>query len=151
MQLTEILDLSCVVVPMKAQEKGEAISELIDTLDQQGKLTNPEIAKRAVMEREAIRSTGIGQGFAIPHGKCSAVKKLVMAVGRLENEIDFNSIDKQPVKIVVLLVSPIDQTGPHIQALARISRIMTNPEIREKLWGCPDAKEFFESITVEQG
>jgi len=133
MNLSDILDIDSVQVPLKATQKTQAITQLIDLLDKQGKLKDRNAALQAVLDREIIRSTGIGQGFAIPHGKSAAVDKLVMAVGLLEHPIDFESIDSQPVNIVVLLVSPIDQTGPHIQALAGISRMMTDQNIREKI------------------
>ena len=98
------------------------------------------------MEREAIRSTGVGQGFAIPHGKTNTVDRIYMAVGKLNDPIDFNSIDGQMVTIIVLLVSPLDQTGPHIQALARISRLMTDQKLRNSLWACHSDEELFQLI-----
>lgn len=147
MQLAEILDLACVVVPLKAKEKDQAILELVTLLDRSGKITNHQLALQAVMDREAIRSTGIGQGFAIPHGKCNATKKLVMAIGKLAEPIDFDSIDQKPVTLIALLVSPVDQTGPHIQALAKISRVMTDDSIRQKIWDSESAQRLYDLLT----
>ena len=146
MKLTEILDPTAVVVPLKAKNKSEAIIELIAVLNQSDSLIDPDMAAKAVMERESIRSTGIGQGFAIPHGKCNAVKELVMAVGRLQEPIDFDSIDGKPVEIVVLLVSPMDRTGPHIQALARISRLMKSQAVSAELKNAASSKELYDHI-----
>jgi fructose-specific phosphotransferase system IIA component len=146
MLLTEILDQSAVVVPLAAKNKSEAIAELITALKSNGNLIDPDAALKAVMERESIRSTGIGQGFAIPHGKCSAVKELVMAVGRLQEPIDFGSIDGKPVEIVVLLVSPMDRTGPHIQALARISRLMKSQDVSANLKNAGSSQELYDHI-----
>ena len=132
MQLREILDIKCVKIPLRADEKHQAIAELVDLLSQAGRIDNHDEALKAVMEREAVRSTGVGQGFAIPHAKTDAVKKMVMAIGQTTQPIDFESIDRQPVRTIVLLISPADQTGPHIRTLARISRIMTDPEFRKQ-------------------
>ena len=146
MLLNEILGPSAVIVPLKATNKSEAISELIAALNQNANLVDSEAALKAVMERESIRSTGIGQGFAIPHGKCNAVKALIMAVGRLSEPIDFGSIDGKPVEIVVLLVSPMDRTGPHIQALARISRLMKSQQVSTQLKNANSPKELYDCI-----
>ena len=150
MNLSDILDKNSVQVPLKAAQKSQAISQLIDLLDKQGKLNDAKAALQAVLDRESIRSTGIGQGFAIPHGKSAAVDKLVMAVGLLEQPIDFKSIDSQPVNVVVLLISPIDQTGPHIQALASISRMMTDQNIREKINQTKSQEELYQLIINSQ-
>jgi fructose-specific phosphotransferase system IIA component len=146
MRITEILDIKCVKVPLAAQEKFQAITELVDLLDARGLLDDYDAVLKAVMEREAIRSTGIGQGFAIPHGKCNAVSKLVMALGKVSKPIDFESIDQHPVSVIVLLVSPTDQTGPHIQALARISRLMTDRDFRDKIWSAESADRLYKLI-----
>jgi len=150
MNLSDILDKDSVQVPLKATQKTQAITQLIDLLDKQGKLNDRDTALQAVLDRETIRSTGIGQGFAIPHGKSAAIDKLVMAVGLLEHPIDFESIDSQPVNVVVLLVSPIDQTGPHIQALASISRMMTDQNIREKINQTKSPDQLYQLIINSQ-
>ena len=134
MELSEILDLKCVKVPLKAVEKYQAIAELIDLLSQADYIDNYQEVLKAVVEREAVRSTGVGQGFAIPHAKTDAIKKIVMAIGQTESPIDFESIDGQPVRMIILLISPSSQTGPHIQTLAKISRIMTDSEFRKEFW-----------------
>jgi len=139
MQLSEILDIECVKVPLQAVEKYQSIAELIDLLNQTGRIDNYQEALKAVMEREGVRSTGVGQGFAIPHAKTNAVKKIVMAVGQTSQPIDFESIDHQPVRMIILLISPTDQTGPHIRTLAQISRIMTDSEFRKQFW--PNEKQ----------
>ena len=146
MQLIDILDLTCVKVPMQATDKFEAIKELIDLLAQNVSFEDDDLVLQAVMEREAIRSTGVGQGFAIPHGKISSIDRIHIAIGKLAHPIDFDSIDGQKVTIIVLLVSPLDQTGPHIQALARISRLMTDQKLRKSLWECESAENLYQLI-----
>ena len=147
MELTDILDIRCVKVPLAAGEKYQAITELIDLLEAAGLICDYQVVMKSVMERESVRSTGVGQGFAIPHGKCDGVKKLVMAVGRTAEPIDFESIDSRPVEIIILLVSPAEKIGPHIQTLAKISRLMTDKQSRQKIWNSKTAEQLFDNIT----
>jgi fructose-specific phosphotransferase system IIA component len=128
-------------VPLAGKDKESAITELVDMLDAADALQNRDVVLNAVLTREHTRSTGIGSGIAIPHGKCNAVSKLVMAIGIADNPIDFHSVDGKPVKIILLLISPADQTGPHIQALARISRVMLDDSFKHKLENTKSAEE----------
>ena len=144
MLLTDILQPTCVKVPLDSTEKKAAINELIGILDTHGLIQDRTIVNHAVFAREQTRSTGIGSGIAIPHGKCKAVKDLVMAIGLAhDNPIDFESIDDQPVSIVILLVSPVDQTGPHIQALAKISRLMLDTQFKQAFEQSQTAEEAY--------
>ena len=143
MILTQILQPNCVKVPVENKEKEAAITELVDLLDTNGLLLDREVALDAVLTRERIRSTGTGAGIAIPHGKCEAVKELVMAIGIAKEPIEFDSVDEKPVTILFLLVSPTNQTGPHIQALAGISRLMLNDEFKQKLEQVTSAEEVY--------
>ena len=149
MVLTQILHKNCIKVPLTGKDKVSVITELIDLLDAQGLLLNRDVALDAVLTREMTRSTGIGSGIAIPHGKCKATKELVMAVGIANGGIDFASVDHHPVKIVMLLVSPIDQTGPHIQALAKISRLMLDNAFKTKLENAKSSDEVFSLLSSQ--
>ncbi len=131
MRLTQILQASCVRVPLNSNDKNAAITELLDILDDNGLLEDRAVVSDAVFNREQTRSTGIGSGIAIPHGKCDAVKNLVMAIGIAHTPIDFESIDGRPVTTIILLISPTDQTGAHIQALAGISRLMLDEQFKQ--------------------
>jgi len=133
MILTQILQPTCVKVPLVGTDKDAVITELVDVLDAHGLIQNRQVALDTVFTRERTRSTGIGSGIAIPHGKCNAVKELVMALGVTREPIEFESVDGRPVSIVILLVSPLDKTGPHIQALARISRLMLDTTFKSTL------------------
>jgi len=150
MILTQILQPTCVKVPLEGKDKNAVISELIDLLDADGLLSDKNAASEAVFMREQTRSTGIGSGIAIPHGKCKAVKELVMAVGIAHQPIDFESVDGKPVTIVILLVSPADQTGPHIQALAKISRLMLDQEFKQALEKAGTADEAYELLSKKE-
>ncbi|MBN1845209.1 MAG: PTS sugar transporter subunit IIA [Sedimentisphaerales bacterium] len=146
MQLKDILDPSCVKLPLESATKSQAITELLDLLAENGKIKDYDAVLRAIQQREAIRSTGVGQGFAIPHGKTPTVDRILMAIGKLDEPIDFDSIDGQPVTVIVLLISPLDQTGPHIQALARVSRLMTDKQIRDRIWQSRSSQELYDLI-----
>jgi len=150
MKLTDVLRPDCVKVPLAAKDKTQAIVELVDLLDKAGAIRDREAVLQSVLEREARRSTGIGHGLAIPHGKSSACDELVMAIGKPAEPIEFESIDGQPARIIVLLASPVDQTGPHIQALARISRIMTIESVRSDMYNTESADELYRIIASHE-
>jgi fructose-specific phosphotransferase system IIA component len=146
MSLTQILQPNCVKAPLESRDKEAAIAELVDLLDAGGLLSNRDDALQAVLTRERIQSTGTGAGIAIPHGKCRAVKELVMAIGIAREPIEFRSVDGKPVTILILLISPADQTGPHIQALAKISRLMLNENFRKNLEKAASAEEVYKLL-----
>ena len=146
MLLSDVLKTDYIKIPMAASDKTTAITELVDLLNEHGLISDYDAVLDAVMQREAARSTGIGQGLAVPHGKSAAVDRLIMAVGKLPQPIDFDSIDGQPVVMIMLLVSPINKTGPHIQALAGISRLMTDNELRKEVWAADSPDQLFKII-----
>lgn len=150
MVLTQILELACIKVPLQGKDKEAIIAELVDSLDANGVLTDKDSVMQAVLMREQTRSTGIGSGIAIPHGKCKGVSDLVMAMGVSPGGVDFQSIDGKPVHIVVLLASPLDKTGPHIQALARISRLLLDEEFKNSLQNAATAEEVYELISNKE-
>ena len=150
MILTQILQPSCVKVPVESKEKEAVITELVDLLDANGLLSDRAVALEAVLTRERTQSTGTGAGIAIPHGKCNGVKELVMAIAVAHEPIEFDSIDGKPVTIFILLVSPANQTGPHIQALARISRLMLNEQFKQKIEKAASAEEVYELLSNQE-
>jgi fructose-specific phosphotransferase system IIA component len=150
MILTQILEPSCVKVPLEGTNKESVIKELVDMLGAANLLVDKQQVFQAVITRESTKSTGIGFGIAIPHGKCNGVKELVMAMGISHKGIDFQSIDNKPVHIVVLLASPIDRTGPHIQALARISRLMLDEDFKNKLQSSQSAEQLYKLISEKE-
>ncbi len=151
MNILEILRPQSVKVPLTSSEKHGAIDELVDLLAGDGRVTDAAAVKAAVWERECQRSTGIGEGLAIPHGKCAAVKELSMAVGRPSAPIPFEAIDKKPVRLLVLLVSPVDRISLHIQALGRVSRLLSDPAMRERAYEAPDAASLYELFRKAEG
>ncbi len=150
MILTQILQPTCVKVPLDGKDKDSAITELVDLLADNNQISDSQAVLESVLIREQTRSTGIGSGIAIPHGKSTAVKKLVMAIGIAKDPIEFDSIDQKPVSIIVLLASPVDRTGPHIQALARISRLMLDDKFKEQLQNSDSPEELYDLINNKE-
>jgi fructose-specific phosphotransferase system IIA component len=150
MILSQILRPTCIKAPLEGEDKNSVITELVELLDANGLLLDKKAVLDAVFLREQTRSTGIGSGIAIPHGKCKEVKELVMAVGITQKGIEFASVDGKPVTIVILLVSPADQTGPHIQALAKISRLMLDEQFKGALEKANSADEVYELLSAKE-
>jgi len=146
MRLADILSVQCIQPRMAARDKESAIAEMVDLVDAAGRLLDRDQMLAATREREGTRTTGIGNGLAIPHGKCSAVKDLVMAIGRPAEPLEFGSIDGKPVGIIIFLASPPDKTGPHIQALAQISRLMSDPGFRDALAAARSADDIYRLV-----
>jgi fructose-specific phosphotransferase system IIA component len=150
MRLSDILKIQHIKVPLAAKNKKEAISELVQVLADAKDVKDANLLLNSVLEREATRTTGIGNGLAIPHGKCAGVDHLVVAIGKPESPIDFESIDKRPVNLIVLLASPPDQTGPHIQALARISRLMNVEGFRQAMRQATNPQQVLDAVVAQE-
>ena len=146
MKISDILPNSCVRVPLQAADKTAVITELVDLLTANGQLLDSDMVLQAVLDREQIRSTGIGEGLAVPHGKSAGCSTLRMVVGKPASPLDFDSIDGRPCELVVLLASPVDITGPHVQALARISRLWRNGDFRSAVTSAATAEALYAAI-----
>lgn len=150
MRLTEILQPECVKVPLVATAKQAAIFELVDLLVAKAGIEGGSELKDAVWQRENTRTTGIGHGIAIPHGKSAGISRLSMAIGITASPIDFGAIDGKPVSLIFLLASPREQTGPHIQALASISRMLTDDTFRAALKQASNAEAVYTMIAEHE-
>jgi fructose-specific phosphotransferase system IIA component len=150
MRLTEILKPENIKVPLAATTKMDAIAELVTLLAENKSITDAKKVLDAVLDREATRTTGIGNGLAIPHGKCTGTNDLVMAIGKAAAPVDFQAIDGRPVTLIWLLTSPPDKTGPHIHALARISRLMTVDKFRQALNAAQTSQDVYDIIVKQE-
>jgi fructose-specific phosphotransferase system IIA component len=148
--MTETLKPQNIKIGMAATTKADAIAELVNLLAANGDVQDPKSVLASVLDREATRTTGIGNGLAIPHGKCNGTSQLTMAIGRPATPIDFQSIDGRPVTLIWLLTSPPDKTGPHIHALARISRLMTIDKFRQALAAATTPQELYDAIVQQE-
>ena len=150
MRLTDILQPDCVVVPLVASTKEQAIYALADTLVEHTPINDGVELKKAIWQREMTRTTGIGHGIGIPHGKAEGVDQLRMALGLAAEPIEFGAIDGRPVDLIILLASPVDQTGPHIQALAKISRMLTDEAFRNEIKTASSPEALYEMISQHE-
>lgn len=150
MNLLDIVTPDCIKAPLKATDKKGVIDELVDVLAAAGKVSDSKGLKEAVWTREQTRTTGIGHGLAIPHGKAVGMPGLAMAIGKPAKPMDFEAIDGHPVKLVVLLASPPDKTGDHIQALARISKLMMMDDFREKIYAAQTGQEIYDLLKSQE-
>ena len=114
-----------------------------------GKVRDADELARVLLERESMGSTGIGDGVAIPHGKLRTLGEVIVAFGRSHRGVDYQSLDDKSAYLFFLLVSPENSPGEHLKMLARISRILKNPALREKLRAEPDGRELHRLILEE--
>ncbi|HVI89825.1 MAG TPA: PTS IIA-like nitrogen regulatory protein PtsN [Dongiaceae bacterium] len=140
MEIEDLISPAHVIAHLKAGNKKQVLQELAKRA---AELTN--LHERAIfdvlLERERLGTTGVGNGIAIPHGKLPEVKGLFGLFARLDEPVDFDSIDEQPVDLIFLLLAPEGAGADHLKALARVSRLLRDRGICEKLRGTdqPDA------------
>lgn len=149
MKIMDFLNGEAVSANLKAQDKEGAIRELVDLLFKAGGIKDKEELINTLLAREALGSTGIGQGIGIPHGKSNKVKGLVAAFGLSRKGVKFDSLDGEPVYIFFLLVAPEESAGPHLKALARISRFLKDKYFRDLLKEAKDEKEILKILKEE--
>ncbi len=126
--------------------RNEAIDELIDQLDQSGKLPNKAAFRKAILDREEIVSTGIGMGVAVPHAKLKGFKQFYIAVGIQKTGIDWNAIDKAPVRLVFLIAGPDDRQSEYLQILSQLTMAVKDQNLRKELQHATSAQEVLDSF-----
>ncbi len=151
MQIMDFLSKKAIVTDIKSTKKEDVIKELVDALINAGEVEKRHRNKLidALMTRESLGSTAIGQGIAIPHAKSDSVEKLIAAFGLSRKGVDFDSLDGEPAFIFFLLLAPQDSAGPHLKALARISRLLKDKYFRDSLRACTDDKAVIKIIIQE--
>jgi len=150
MRLRDLIDESVVKVGLEGLDKEECFEEMIDLLIRADRLTDRAGALRAIRDREAKGTTGIGGGVAIPHGKHEAVSSLVAALGTSPDGIEFDAVDGEPVHVVFLLLAPVDDPGPHVRALAEIARLVQTPGFYRKLTEAESPKQVLDLLEAEE-
>jgi len=151
MKINDFLCSKATSADLKSATKPDVIAEMVDLLIQAGAIDkrNKNNVLEVLMAREALGSTAIGQGIAIPHAKSDCVKKLVGCLAISRNGINFDSLDGDPAFIFFLLVAPIDSAGPHLKALARISRLLKDKYIRDNLKTVKDEESILQIVEQE--
>ncbi len=150
MKLIDVLKPEYIKYPLENQTKVEVIQELIDLLGRQGVIPEKQAILDAVLEREKIMTTGVGNGVAIPHCKHPDCADFAIALGIHPEGVDFQSIDNQPAQIIFLLVGPEDQPGLHIRLLSRISRIISKEETRNRLLQLTNPESIYRFFKEEE-
>jgi nitrogen PTS system EIIA component len=150
MKIIDLLSPAAVAGDLKASAKNDVLVELTDALRRvEGGLDREEII-RVLQERERLGSTGIGDGVAIPHGKLRTLDKLVISFGRSRLGVDFDSMDGKPAHLFFLLIAPEESVGVHLKTLARISKLLKNSAVRQRLLAADGNGEIYSIIAEEE-
>ena len=149
MKVNELLKPKYILTDFKSDKKDDVINELIDLLKGDEKVLDLEEVRKCVFDREKIMSTGVGKGFAIPHGKTNSVTDIIAVFGKSKKPIEYDALDGEPVNLVFLMIGKDTLVSKHIKLLSRISRLMNNDEFREKLVKA-DSKESVQKIFEEE-
>jgi PTS system fructose-specific IIC component len=150
MKISDILSEKIIKTDMECTDKDDAINKIIDLASNSGLMLDVEKVRECVFEREKLVSTGVGKGFAIPHGKTDEIKDIVAAFAVLKDPIDFDSIDLEPVKFIFLIVGKESLLNAHIKLLSRISRLMNKDDFREKLEEAKSSEEVLKLFKEEE-
>jgi PTS system nitrogen regulatory IIA component len=149
MKITDYLTENDILSRLHASSREGVIKEMVAHLKDSGKIDDPEGLVTILLDREMLGSTGIGHGVAIPHGRLSGLNEILLVFGRSPEGVDFDAHDGEPVNLIFLLVAPEDSAGLHLKTLARISRIIKNPECRKALLGSENGDTLYHTIEEE--
>ena len=145
-ELSKILTPELIIYPLQAQTKSEVVAQLVEILAKNGKLSDLEAAKNAVIRREELMTTGVGKGVALPHGKYPNTDEVLVSFGISKTGIDFNAIDGLPVHIFVLLLTPEQFPTKHLKLLGKFSRILNDAGCREALLAADSPQQIAEIL-----
>lgn len=149
MKVGDFLDSRAIIVDLKATNKKEVLEELVEALVSIYHELNREQMVHALLEREKLGSTGIGDGVAIPHGKLDGLNQLISCFGKSEKGVEFQSMDKKLAHLFFLLFAPGNSARVHLKALARISRLLKRPSFRKELLQARSKEQIFRILTRE--
>jgi len=149
MKILEILKLDKIKVEFTGTTKEEVLNEIINCFIGDPRVLDIEKVRNVVLEREKIMSTGVGNGFAIPHGKTNMVTEMIAAFGVLKNPIEFEALDGNPVNLIFLIVGNENEVAKHIKMLSRVSRIMNQEDIRSKLANSNSSEEILKIFELQ--
>jgi PTS system nitrogen regulatory IIA component len=149
MKITDILKKDFVITNLDGIDKNSVLKELSVFLEEKGAVKNKDTLLTALTEREKLGSTGIGENVAIPHAKLEEIDHIITLFGRSEKGVEFESLDKKPVHFICLVIAPSNSTGQHLKALARISRLLKNPVLREAVLGATGMDKIY-SVLVDE-
>ncbi|MEO0076880.1 MAG: PTS sugar transporter subunit IIA [candidate division WOR-3 bacterium] len=145
-KLSEIILNNGIILNVQNTEKIAVIKELAQKLIEQNLISDTEEFFSAILRRENLESTGIGQGVAIPHARTSAIKNIVIVFGRSQTGVDFSSLDGQPSHLIFLIAAPENMKTEYIMTLARLSRLLRKSEVRQALMAAQTSNDVIEII-----
>lgn len=146
MKLSKFCEEDLISFDLKGKSKDQIINEMVDLTSRSKLVKERQELYKAVVEREKLVTTGVGYGVAFPHAKTKAVKGIVVAFGRSNPGIDFEAMDRKPVHLFFLIAAPEDAIGAHLNVMARLSYIMKNEKVRERLMKITSPKELLEIL-----
>ncbi len=149
MKIVDLIGRDMIVPALAGTDKRSILEELAAHVAHQHPRIDRATLTRVLVDREALASTAIGEGVAIPHGKLGAVTEIIACLGRARAGVDFDAMDKQSTYLFFVLVAPESSTGAHLKALARISRVFKDGSFRKRLLEAPDADGMFAVIAEE--
>jgi fructose-specific phosphotransferase system IIA component len=150
MKISEILEVELISTKVEGSDKDTVLNSMIELVSQSQKITDKEKVREAIFNREKIMSTGVGKGFAIPHGKTDGILDMVAAFGITETDVNFDSLDGEPVRLIFLLVGKENLVGPHLKLLSRISRLLNKDDFRVRLLTAQNREEVKELFEIEE-
>ncbi len=150
MKISDILSPEVIEVNLDIKDKEDSLNKIIALAAKSGKILDVDKVSHTIHEREKLVSTGVGKGFAIPHGKTDAISDIIAAFIITKDPIDFDSIDGEPVRFIFLLVGKETLLNTHIKLLSRISRLMNKDEFRAKLLGARTKEEVLKVFRNEE-
>jgi len=149
MKVFDFLCQKAIALDLQSRDKKGAITELVDLLYKEKKVKDSAKAINAIIEREKLGTTGVGQGVAIPHGRTDSVNELVGAFGISKHGVEFEALDGEPVHLIFLLLSPVESAGHHLRALARVSKLFKDKFFRQALLDAKSVDEVLKIIHQE--
>jgi PTS system nitrogen regulatory IIA component len=149
MKVSGFLDSSAVVIDLHATNKKEVLEELCGTLVALHPALDRDKMVGILLDRERLGSTGVGEGVAIPHGKMDDLEGIIACFGRSPGGVEFEAVDNEPVSLFFLLFAPENSAGIHLKALAKISRLLKRPSVREELMHAGSRQEMYGILTQD--
>ena len=146
MRITELLDKRSISLSGAPRNKSEALDQVIELMTASGKIGDKEAYRRQVYAREEESTTGIGEGIAIPHGKCDAVSRPGLAAMVVKDGVDFDSLDGEPVTLIFLIAAPNTEDNVHLDVLSKLSVLMMDEDFSDSLRNAGSVEEFLEII-----
>ena len=150
MRLSELLTQGLIKVGLESEEKEELFQEMVQLFVQSGLIRDRDAALRALLERESKMSTGIARWIGLPHGKLEEADGILLAIGTSRKGIEYDSLDGEPVYVVIMVFAEIGNPGPHIEALAEISRLFSIPGFTERIREARTPAELLQAIKDEE-